>query len=577
MFKGNCFNIEYTRKFLFVKVSKNDLFAIFFVAVCVGFFAFIYETLVDYVAVGYLFDRGFLIGPFIPIYFFCVLFGLMFIKTPKASIKNFFIYMLIIGAGISLVEFIVGNVCELLFHQVLWTYDGFMPLSYKYVSLSVAFVWGILGTALVMFVIPLIRSIPDKFSNKNKLIFAIVFFILFLSDVIATLIITCKNDWQYKELYCFKASIELSLFMIGCVLYIILAFFLGKFLLKSFKKIKPYFIAVYTLSVIIPVFSCIDFFDRFQNKFFSVLASLGFIILAIYIYLILSLLVLHLIRLIVKIFVKKEIIDSQITFSSIIYTSLVVSILVTLIGVGSVLNPKVTKLEVGEGDKQLNIVALSDIHYGSTGTNIDLEKMVERVNALNPDVVLLLGDIIDNKIENLDVDYFKENMAKINATYGVIATSGNHEFEYENYSKVFKFFAETNINLLIDEYVTIIDEIIVVGRLDSIFTKRQELNELIPEDNDLPVIVLDHQPQSYQESIENNVSLQLSGHTHNGQLFPANFIVKIYYSLMYKTSIINGLYKEDDFTLYISKGYGTWGFPLRTTGSSEIVQITYKY
>ena len=146
MFKGNCFNIEYTRKFPFVKVSKNDLFAIFFVAVCVGFFAFIYETLVDYVAVGYLFDRGFLIGPFIPIYFFCVLFGLMFIKTPKASIKNFFIYMLIIGAGISLVEFIVGNVCELLFHQVLWTYDGFMPLSYKYVSLSVAFVWGMVKT-----------------------------------------------------------------------------------------------------------------------------------------------------------------------------------------------------------------------------------------------------------------------------------------------------------------------------------------------------------------------------------------------------------------------------------------------
>ena len=177
MFLGNCFNIEYTRKFPFVKVSKNNLFAIFFVAVCVGFFAFIFETLVDYVAVGYLFDRGFLIGPFIPVYFFCVFFGLIFVKTPRASIKSFLLYTLIIGAGISLVEFIVGNVCELLFHKVLWSYDGFMPLSYKYVSLTVGVIWGLLGTLLVMFVIPLMKSIPDKFTNKKKLIFTILFFI----------------------------------------------------------------------------------------------------------------------------------------------------------------------------------------------------------------------------------------------------------------------------------------------------------------------------------------------------------------------------------------------------------------
>ena len=577
MFKGNCFNIEYTRKFPFVKVSKNNLFAIFFIAVCVGFFAFIFETLVDYVAVGYLFDRGFLIGPFIPVYFFCVFFGLIFVKTPRASIKSFLLYTLIIGAGISFVEFIVGNVCELLFHKVLWSYDGFMPLSYKYVSLTVGVIWGLLGTLLVMFVIPLMKSIPDKFTNKKKLIFTILFFILFLSDVTATLIITGKNNWLYRELYCFKASIELTLFMIGCVLYLILAYFLGKFISSYFNKIKPYFIAIYAISIIIPVFSCIDFFNRFQNSFLSFLASLGFIILAIYIYLILSLLILHLIRLIVKIFYKKEFINSKICLSSIIYASLAISILITSIGVFNVLNPKVSTIKAGQGDEKLNIVAVSDIHYGSTGTNIDLEKMVNEINALNPDVVFLLGDIIDNSIENLNQEYFIENMNKISAPYGVIATTGNHEYEYDAYQEVFKFFDKTNIDLLVDEYVTINDEIIVVGRLDYIFTKRQKLEKIIPVDNDLPVIVLDHQPQAYQESIENNVTLQLSGHTHNGQLFPANYIVNIYYSLMYKSSLTNGLYKEKDFTLYVSRGYGTWGFPLRTTGASEILFIEYYY
>ena len=137
MFIGNCFEIEYIKKFPFVKISKDNLFAIFFIAVLVGVGAWFMETLLDYVAMGYLFDRGFLIGPFIPVYFFCVFFGLLYIKTPKVSWKNFFIHILIIGGGISLVEFIVGNLCELVIGDVLWNYlKHWMQL---YMSLNVIF------------------------------------------------------------------------------------------------------------------------------------------------------------------------------------------------------------------------------------------------------------------------------------------------------------------------------------------------------------------------------------------------------------------------------------------------------
>ena len=162
MFKGNCFNLSYSKKFPFVKISKDNLFSIFFLAVSLGVLAWFYETLVDYIGMGWLFDRGFLIGPFIPVYFFVTFVGLCFIKTPKASVKNFFLSILIVGAGISAVEFIVGYACEFLIGEVLWTYDGFMPLSYKYVSLTVALIWGVLGTIIAMFIVPIVKKIPEK-------------------------------------------------------------------------------------------------------------------------------------------------------------------------------------------------------------------------------------------------------------------------------------------------------------------------------------------------------------------------------------------------------------------------------
>ena len=576
MFKGNCFNLSYSKKFPFVKISKDNLFSIFFLAVSLGVLAWFYETLVDYIGMGWLFDRGFLIGPFIPVYFFVTFIGLCFIKTPKASVKNFFLSILIVGAGISAVEFIVGYACEFLIGEVLWTYDGFMPLSYKYVSLTVALIWGVLGTIIAMFIVPIAKKIPEKINVKYRKPFTIIFLILFISDIIASIALVIKND-GYKQLYQFRASMELSLFMIGILLYILVAIFLGIFICKSFTRCKLPLTIIYIVSVIIPVFSCIDYFERFTNPFFIFLSSLGFIILAFYIYFLLTVITLHLIRFSIKIFSKHEFYNSKLCKNAIIYLGIVCSIIITSCGIGAIKNPKVSNIEVGNGNKSLNIVAVSDIHYYSTGTNVDLEKMVYHINSLKPDVVFLLGDIIDNFIDNIDQDYFINNMNNITSTYGTYAVSGNHEYEYDHYNKVFSFFRKTNIDLLVDEYAFINDEVLVVGRLDYIFSSRQPLNEIIPENNKLPVIVLDHQPQDFDEAVDNNVVLQLSGHTHNGQLFPANIFVKLFSSIVYKSSYINGLYKKENSTLYVSSGYGTWGFPLKTVGRSEIIQIKFNY
>ena len=578
MFIGNCFEIEYIKKFPFVKISKDNLFAIFFIAVLVGVGAWFMETLLDYVAMGYLFDRGFLIGPFIPVYFFCVFFGLLYIKTPKVSWKNFFIHILIIGGGISLVEFIVGNLCELVIGDVLWNYSDFMPLSYKYVSLTVGLIWGVLGTLLFMFVIPLIKHLPDKLNDKKKLLFTILFFIYFISDIIISIILIIKNGGKYEQLYEFKASIELSLFMIGIVLYILLSIFLGIYFYKHFLKLKKTSIIIYIISVLIPTFSCVDYFDRFDNKFLSFLASLGFIILAVYIYLLLSLPFIYLIKFILGKTTKIEFFKSKLVKSLCVYLAIAIGISTTIIGVMCVKIPKVESLTIGSGEKHLNIVAVSDIHYGSTGTNVDLEKMVEMINNQKPDVVFLLGDIIDNSIDNLDEDYFVSNIEKIESEYGVYAVTGNHEYEYDSYNEVFEFLKKPkNVDLLVDETAIINGEVLLVGRLDFIYLTRNSLEELIGSDKNFPTIVLDHQPYDSDEAKEQGVSLQLSGHTHNGQLFPAQLIVYLYQMIRYKCDKVNGLYQEGDYSIYVSSGYGTWGFPLRTTGRSEIVQIDFYY
>ncbi len=575
---GNCFDIQYKKRFPFVTIDKKNLFDIFFIALLVGVVAFFYETLLDYVwPNGKLYDRGFLIGPFLPIYFFCVFFGLCYIKTPKLSLKSILICFFTIGIGISLVEYVVGNVFEKLVGQKLWSYDGMMPLSFGYVSISVAAIWGILGTIILIFIVPLLKMLVDKIPSKYHLPIVITFLVLFILDLIFTAILIIKNGGKYKELYEFDKSLELSLFMIGIVIFIVIVVLFARFLYKSLYKFKRIGVIVFLVSLILPIISCIDYMHKSSSKFVSFLSSCGFIVAAIYIYFILSLLVLTLIRLIAYLISKKEVFKTGKTKSLVLLVSLISSLIISSIGMVNLNNYKITRFSAGNGNNSMKIIAVSDVHYGSTGTNINLVKLKDRINKEQADVVFLLGDIFDNKIKHLDASYFKENMNAIKAKYGVYAISGNHEYEYNPYNDVKEFYANTNINFLIDESVIIDNKIQVVGRLDAIYKNRRSLDSIIDKSVSLPLIVLDHQPQDYKDSIEANATLQLSGHTHNGQLWPANYLVNLYYKYYYKSNKTNGLYKDGDFTLYVTRGYGAWGFPLRTIGRSEMLRITFKY
>ena len=280
MFYSNLFEIEYKKTFPFVKISKSNLFAIFFISLIVGVLAFIMETLVDYVAEYKLYDRGFLIGPFIPLYFFVVFFMLCYVKTPMYSVSNFLKHILIIGTSISFIEFVVGNLCEMIFGVALWNYDNSLPLSWGYFSITVGFIWGVLGSLLLFFVVPLLKSIADKISNKGQVFIATIFNLLFLSDIFLSLTLVIKNG-KYKELYGpIKGDINTTLFVISFIMFILSAFTL--LVLINIKRKPTAIYIIYFLSLIFPIVSFFLFFQKTYDLWATILLYIGYLVILFY-------------------------------------------------------------------------------------------------------------------------------------------------------------------------------------------------------------------------------------------------------------------------------------------------------
>jgi hypothetical protein len=226
----------------------------------------------------------------------------------------------------------------------------------------------------------------------------------------------------------------------------------------------------------------------------------------------------------------------------------------------------------------LNAVFISDSHLGNIVNNSRLKGIVDKINALNPDIVFLGGDLIDDNIE----PYIEQNMAetfkKINSRYGVYAVLGNHEHYGSKVDDILKNYEAGGIKVLRDEYVKIADSFYLAGRndvghgLNGESAERKPLKDILAGiDNSLPVIVLDHNPSRFSEACENNVDLQLSGHTHAGQTFPSTFMNNFIQEVNY------GYKQKKNSHLIVSSGVATWGPPIRIGSISEIVDINIRF
>ncbi|MCC5912327.1 MAG: metallophosphoesterase [Clostridiaceae bacterium] len=218
------------------------------------------------------------------------------------------------------------------------------------------------------------------------------------------------------------------------------------------------------------------------------------------------------------------------------------------------------------------IVQLSDVHLGMFTSKGWVEKVVDQVNKINPDIVVITGDLVDDKTERIKP--FSSIIKGINARYGVFAVAGNHEF-YAGMDTFYTFARESSINVLKDEKISIHDELEIIGVEDVMVKKYTnkivDFEKILPEPStDKFTVFLSHQPTNFEKAAKRGVNLQLSGHTHAGQIPPMNFIVSLYYKYSY------GLYKYNKSYIYTTSGTGTWGPPMRLFSSSEIVKLQLK-
>ena len=223
-------------------------------------------------------------------------------------------------------------------------------------------------------------------------------------------------------------------------------------------------------------------------------------------------------------------------------------------------------------DKSLRIVAVSDLHLGFSNQKEYAEKYVKLINEQMPDLVVIAGDLIDRSIKPLLQQNMQENLMMIQSKYGVYAIPGNHEYFGENMEQVYQFLQSCNIHMLRDASVLIEDDFYVVGRDDKSNPNRASLFELTTSlTPNKPIILLDHQPYHLEDAASQKIDFQFSGHTHNGQFYPINRIVKKMYENPY------GYLKKDTTHIYVSSGLGIWGPQYRIGTQSELVVIEFKY
>ena len=221
----------------------------------------------------------------------------------------------------------------------------------------------------------------------------------------------------------------------------------------------------------------------------------------------------------------------------------------------------------GEGrfKESLNIVLISDIHLGYINGNSSMVKLVETVNNLKPDMVLVAGDTIDMHLKPVIEENMLENFKDIKSKYGVFINIGNHDI-YGGGVKEFtnKLNSYENVTVLRDSKVLIDDSFYVASRDNY---SKEPLREILKESREKPVLYMEHTPDSIDETVENKVFLQVSGHTHKGQFFPGGLFTKRIFKLDY------GYRKFQDTNVVVSSGYGTWGPPIRVGTQSEVVLI----
>lgn len=239
-------------------------------------------------------------------------------------------------------------------------------------------------------------------------------------------------------------------------------------------------------------------------------------------------------------------------------------------------------------DKHLKAVLVADLHMGYAIGVDHITNMVKKINEQNADIVIIAGDIFDNSYDGMDdPEGIKAQLKSIKSKYGVYAVYGNHDIDEKilmgftfdwggkqlHSEKMTNFMKECNIKLINDESVLINDEFYLVGRRDTDKPgtedgTRAEISELTKDlDKTKPILVLSHEPDELQKTADAGADIDFSGHTHDGQLFPGNLTIGLFWENPC------GMIKKDNMYSIVTSGVGVYGTFMRVGTDAEICSV----
>ncbi len=262
-----------------------------------------------------------------------------------------------------------------------------------------------------------------------------------------------------------------------------------------------------------------------------------------------------------------------------IYSIVSLVIVISAMGYGSYRfwHPVVTEMNLPvdkkvNGLKSLRVVMVADIHAGYLIDKEVLSMYVDKIMEQKPDVILLVGDIIDYDLPPLVDQKMNEEFRRLKAPYGVYVSTGNHEYRLNAKEKIAWLSTETGMTMLRDTTIKVADKFYIAGREDDHAEHRKSLPDIMQHiDKQLPVIVMNHEPKNLYEESTEQADLAVYGHTHNGQLFPNNLLM----SLIYEVG--HGYKKKDNTHVYITSGLGLAGPQYRIGTISEIVVLNLQF
>ena len=222
-------------------------------------------------------------------------------------------------------------------------------------------------------------------------------------------------------------------------------------------------------------------------------------------------------------------------------------------------------LQSAKVSKPVRVVMMSDLHLGYHNRRAELHRWVDMLNAEQPDVILIAGDIIDGSLRPLLEEDMAQEIRRLKAP--VYACLGNHEF-YAGEAEAQRFYYDAGIHLLQDGIATVGD-LCIIGRDDRTNMRRQSVADLMKQaDRSKYTILLDHQPYHLEKAEKAGVDFQLSGHTHYGQVWPISWITDAIYEKSW------GSHRRGNTDYYVSSGIGIWGGKFRIGTQSEYVVAT---